>query len=162
MSDVWVGLELLPFERQTGIHEWNRFAAVNEEFIAIHMDDGAGVAAGLGGAIGMGNLQWAYLHNALRDWPGERGRVLALKCEFRSPNMKGQTISAHGRVTAVRAGNGSRVVDLDVFIKNQEGLILAPGHAVVALGREDSPNVWQSERLGTTQLRMTNSVPLYA
>jgi hypothetical protein len=40
-----VGDELPPFVRTTGFDNWNRYAAVNDEFVPIHMDDDAGRAA---------------------------------------------------------------------------------------------------------------------
>ena len=72
LAPVTVGEELPVFTRTTGFPVWNRFAAVNDEFVPIHMDDTAGQAAGMPGAFGMGNLQLAYLHNLVREWLGER------------------------------------------------------------------------------------------
>ena len=66
-NTVTVGAELPVFVRTTGFHNWNRYAAVNDEFVPIHMDDEAGRASGQAGAFGMGNLRWSYLLNALRD-----------------------------------------------------------------------------------------------
>ena len=63
------------FTRHTGFETWNRYAAVNDEFVPIHMDDEAGRAAGYPTAFGMGNLQWAYLHDLLRGWIGDDGRI---------------------------------------------------------------------------------------
>ena len=73
---VTVGTELPPFVRTTGFHNWNRYAAVNDEFVPIHMDDEAGRAQGFAGAFGMGNLMWSYLHNLVRDWMGDDGRIV--------------------------------------------------------------------------------------
>ena len=39
-----VGEEIPAFVRQTGFDNWNRYAAVNDEFVPIHMDDEAGQA----------------------------------------------------------------------------------------------------------------------
>src|SRR5881398_3196658 len=36
---VTIGTELPVFVRTTGFHNWNRYAAVNDEFVPIHMDD---------------------------------------------------------------------------------------------------------------------------
>src|SRR5262245_54155722 len=69
-DDVALGDELPVFERQTDLMNWNRFAAVNDEFAYIHMDDSAGLAAGQGGAFGMGALRIAFMLNSLRDWAG--------------------------------------------------------------------------------------------
>jgi acyl dehydratase len=131
--DVEVGQEIPTFRRTTGLHNWNRYAAVNDEFVPIHMDDEAGREAGYPTAFGMGNLQWSYLHNLLRQWIGEEGRILRLACQFRAANTKGMTVTAHGRVTAVRDEDGARVVELDVWTEGDSGEKLAPGSATVRL-----------------------------
>ena len=128
---VKVGDEIPTFTRETGFANWNRYAAVNDEFVPIHMDDAAGEAAGNGGAFGMGNLQWAYLHNMLRNWIGENGEILSIEVQFRSPNVKGQTVTAKGVVTAVDGD----VISLDVWTEQQEGTKLAPGSAKVKMGK---------------------------
>ncbi|MDQ7908554.1 hypothetical protein RB614_28890 [Phytohabitans sp. ZYX-F-186] len=128
-TTVEVGQEIPTFRRTTGLHNWNRYAAVNDEFVDIHMDDDAGRAAGYPTAFGMGNLQWSYLHDLLRQWIGEDGRILRLSCQFRAANTKGMTVTARGRVTAVRG----REVDLDVWTEADDGGPLAPGKATVVL-----------------------------
>jgi acyl dehydratase len=127
--NVNVGDVVPAFVRQTEFANWNRYAAVNDEFVPIHMDDEAGAAAGNGGAFGMGNLQWAYLHNMLRDWMGPNGTILTMEVQFRSINHKNQIVSAKGVVTAVDGD----VVTLDVWTEQQEGTKLAPGTATVRL-----------------------------
>jgi acyl dehydratase len=134
LRDVGVGEELPPFTRTTGLENWNRYAAVNDEFVPIHMDDEAGRAAGYPTAFGMGNLQWAYLHNLVRDWLGDDGAIVSLKCQFRGANTKGMTVTARGVVIAVRADRGKRLADLDIWTEDSEGSKLAPGSATVELG----------------------------
>jgi acyl dehydratase len=130
--EIKVGDELPAFVRQPGFHNWNRYAAVNDEFVPIHMDDEAGRAAGYPSAFGQGNLQWAYLHNVVRQWMGDDGRIERMACSFRGANVKGQTVTARGRVTAVADGGGRRVVDLEVWTENDAGERLAPGTARVS------------------------------
>ncbi|MGW0590593.1 hypothetical protein [Streptosporangium sp. NPDC002607] len=133
VAQVKVGQEIPSFSRETGFPVWNRYAAVNDEFVPIHMDDEAGRAAGYPSAFGMGNLQWAYLHNVLRDWMGEEATVVSLSCQFRGANTKGMTLTVSGTVTAVREEGGRRYVDLDLRIQDQEGHTLTPGTATLAL-----------------------------
>ena len=97
------------------------------------MDDAAGIEAGYPSAFGMGNLQWAYFHNMLREWLDGRGEILSLSCQFRSPNLKGQTVSARGKVTGIEADGDGSTVSLDVWTENQDGEVMAPAKAVVAL-----------------------------
>jgi acyl dehydratase len=128
-----VGDEIPPFERATGLASWNRFAAVNYEFVPIHMDDEAGQAAGYPSAFGMGSLQWSYLHNVLREWLGEDGRILRLACQFRAPNIKGQTVTTRGVIREIHEIDAGKKVELDVWTEDQEGKQLAPGSATVLL-----------------------------
>ena len=133
MAEIAVGDEIPPFVREPGFHHWNRYAAVNDEFVPIHMDNEAGRAAGYPSAFGQGNLQWSYLHNVLRQWLGDDGTIEHLSCSFRGANVKGQTVTARGRVTAVTGRDGRRVVELDVWTENDAGQPLAPGTARVSL-----------------------------
>ncbi|RAY16989.1 hypothetical protein DPM19_02155 [Actinomadura craniellae] len=111
-----------PFVRPAGLEAWNRYAAVNDEFVGIHMDDEAGQAAGYPGAIGMGNLVWGWLHCMVEDWLGDRGRLEHLECRFRVPALKGDEITCGGVVSGreVRA-DGTTVLELDLWAEKQTG-----------------------------------------
>jgi acyl dehydratase len=132
-SSVSVGDALPGFSREAGLESWNRYAAVNDEFVPIHMDDEAGRAAGYPGAFAMGNLAWTYLHNVVRDWMGTDGRIVSMGCQFRSPTIRGMTVTAGGTVTAVRSEDGVTLVDLELWVDDQDGNRLTPGTATVAL-----------------------------
>jgi acyl dehydratase len=132
-ADLEVGQELPTFVRTVDFANWNRYAAVNDEFVPIHMDDEAGQAAGYPGAFGMGNLQIAYLHLLLHQWMGlDRGRIVELSCQLRGPTLKNEQVTAHGRVTAVRPEVDETFVDLEVWTVGLEGQVIAPGTATVA------------------------------
>jgi hypothetical protein len=133
--DINVGDELPVFVRQPGLHHWNRYAAVNDEFVPIHMDDEAGRAAGYPSAFGQGNLQWSYLHNVVRNWIGEDGRIERISCSFRGANVKGQTVTGRGRVTGVSEEGGRLVAELEVWTENDAGDRLAPGTARVSFAK---------------------------
>ena len=127
------GVSLQGFSRITDLPHWNRYAAVNDEFVPIHMDDEAGRAAGLPGAIGMGLLQVAYLHNLVRDWLDDRGRVLTFSCRFNSPNVRNQVVSANGRVTEVTDRADGIEVVLEIWTADAAGKRLAPGTCTVLI-----------------------------
>jgi len=132
-----VGVELAPFTRTGGLQAWNRYAGVNSEFVDIHMDDAAGQAAGLPGAVGMGNLLWAWMHCACDQWLGGSGHLAALECRFKQPALKGDVITCAGQVTAVETtADGGLTVSIDVWADNQNGIRIAPGRATV---RVDPP-----------------------
>ncbi|GAA4743609.1 MaoC family dehydratase [Nocardioides endophyticus] len=130
---VAVGDELPALKRTPGFAEWNRFAAVNCEFVPIHMDDEEGRRAGYPRAIGMGRLQWSYVHTMLRGWIGDTGRIVALSLEFRRPSLRDEPLAVRGRVLAVRGDGERQEVDLEVWVEDAGGAVLAPGSATVEL-----------------------------
>jgi acyl dehydratase len=132
-EDVEIGQEIPAFERETDFMNWNRYAAVNEEFVYVHMDDEAGQAAGQGEAFGMGNLRWAYILNALREWAGDEAEIRDLSLQFRAINHKHDELRTTGVVTDKKQENGENLVLLDINVLNQKDEKTAPGRAVVVL-----------------------------
>lgn len=129
-----VGAEVPPFTRTAGLEAWNRYAAVNDEFVGIHMDDEAGRAAGYSGAIGMGNLIWGWLHCMVDAWTGEHGRLEHLECRFRAPALKGDEIVCTGTVTGREtAPDGAVALTVEVWADRQNGDRLVSGTARVVL-----------------------------
>ena len=125
--ELVVGAELPTLTWTAGLDIWNRFAAVNDEFIPIHMDDAAGRAAGYEGAFGMGYLQWSWVHDVLREFIGETGRIEKVQGSFRAPTLKGAAVTAGGRVAAVTILDDRIVVDVDVWTQTSDGTAIFPG-----------------------------------
>jgi acyl dehydratase len=133
-DDVQVGDELPAWSRKTDFMHWNRYAAVNDEFVPFHMDDEAGRAAkNEAGAFGMGNLRYAYLANALRDWIGDEAVVREIGCQYRAINQKHDVLTVTGKVVEKGVVDGENQVRLEVNVVNQKGEATCPGHAVVVL-----------------------------
>jgi len=132
-EDIEVGQEVPPVVRETDFMNWNRYAAVNDEFVYLHMDDKVAEAAGQGEAFGMGNLRWAYVMNALQDWIGDEAEVRDLSMQFRAINQKHDTLTTQAVVTEKKVEEGENRVYLDVNVVNQDGVQGAPGKAIVVL-----------------------------
>lgn len=81
----------------------------------------------------MGNLQWAYLHNAVRDWKGVGGSFELIECRFRSANLDGQTVRTGGRLMGVERDSSGVVAELDIWSEADERMLLASGRARVRL-----------------------------
>ena len=133
-EDVQIGDEVPALQRETDFMHWNRYAAVNDEFVPFHMDDEAGRKAGnKEGAFGMGNLRYAYLANALRDWIGDEADIREIGCQYRAINQKHDTLTVVGKVVEKQVVDGENRVKLTTNVMNQAGQATCPGHAVVAL-----------------------------
>lgn len=129
ISPIQVGDQLLPFARHTDYENWNRYAAVNDEFLPHCMSDAAARDEGFPRAFGMGNLQWSYVHSLLRQFVGPDGSILRVDLQFRNPNLRGQLMSAHGSVTAVEGDTYS----IELWTQEDQGSRLAIGTALVRL-----------------------------
>jgi acyl dehydratase len=140
-DDVGIGDQIPELVRTTHFAEWNRYAAVNDEFIGIHMDDEAGRAAGNeAGAFGMGNLRLAYLVNMLRAWIGDEGEIRSLSTKYRSINQKGDELHCVGEVTGKEIVDGAPLVHLKVDVVDQNGVSTTPGTATVMLAETPAAN----------------------
>jgi hypothetical protein len=126
------GYRLPPFSREGTLHHWNRFASVNDEYADHHMDDEVGRREGFPAAFIMAPLEHAYFHAMLRDWMGDRGRIVQIDMKLRNPLVRGRVFTAGGEVTAVRREGDDVIVELDIWADDDQGTRLAPGVAVVA------------------------------
>ena len=133
-DDVKVGDDIPTFVKQTDFMHWNRYAAINDEFVYIHMDDEAGKNGGNAqGAFGMGNLRWAYLQNMLRDWMGDEAEVREMSVQYRAINQKHDVLTCTGKITEKKVEGKDNLVRLDLNVIDQNGKGTTPGYAVVAL-----------------------------
>ena len=134
VADLRTGDTLPEWSRVTGMEHWNRFAAVNDEFVPMHMDDAAGRKAGNpSGAFGMGNLRYAYLLNAIRDWLGDLVQIRSLQCQFRALNLRDDTLTVRGTIVALSRSDEECVLELHLDVVNQDGASTSPAQALVAV-----------------------------
>jgi hypothetical protein len=132
-ADIAPGDSLPPYLAPSGVEPWNRFAAVNDEFVAVHMDDEAGRRAGnRQGAFGMGNLRLSYVANLLRSWAGDDAQIRELQLEYRARHQKDDVLSAVGTVVATTVRGTEGLVTVDVDVVTADGRSTAPGRAIVA------------------------------
>jgi acyl dehydratase len=129
--DLSIGAELPPFVRETGLENWNRFAAVMDEFVPHHMDDEEGRKSGMPGAFGMGNLQSSYMHNLVRDWMGESGTLKNFTIQWANVNLKNTIVTARGKIAAVEDTPEGKVVTLELWTEDNNDRRLANGTARV-------------------------------
>lgn len=127
------GAALPVIERTTGFGHWNRYAAVNDEFIDVHMDRSAAIAAGQPDVFGMGNLRIGYVHNALHDWLAGAGDIVEFACQFRQLNLLGDCLRSECVVTGREDRDGRSLVNLDLNVLNQKDESTMPGTAQVLL-----------------------------
>jgi len=132
VAELKEGQAIPIWERDGTLDHWNRFAAVNHEFAAHHMDDEVGRYEGFRGAFIMAPFSHAYLHAMLRQWVGEQGRIVTIDMRLKNPLFRGRTLRAGGEIRSIGEADGEIVVDLDIWQIDDEGTQLGVGSATVA------------------------------
>jgi len=132
-DEVEVGDALPPWSRTTAFMHWNRYAAANDEFVPFHMEDSAGLEAGGTGAFGMFNLRHTDHVNAVRDWAGDEAELREVGCQYRAFNYRDDVLTCTGRIVEKRVEGRVGLVRLELAVTNQDGAVVAPGQALVAL-----------------------------
>ena len=129
---VSVGDAIPPLVRTTD-SRWNRYAAVNDEFIPIHMDH----AARAGWSASPPRSAWGTCGSRTcddarrRGWLGDAGDIVEFACQFRGLNFKGDTLTASATVTGKEVRDGASLVHLALSVTNRDGVDTTPGTATV-------------------------------
>lgn len=81
----------------------------------IHMDEKAGVMAGLGGVIQHGLRSMAFVSQMLTDWAGTPERLKKIDVQFRAMVRPGDVVTSTGKITKKYQADGHRLVDVDLI-----------------------------------------------
>jgi hydroxyacyl-ACP dehydratase HTD2-like protein with hotdog domain len=98
----------------------------------IHFDAPyAGEVEGYPGLVIAGPLMGDWLGQCVQEWLGDAGRLLQISYSNRQAAYIGETLTAGGEVIAVDPDSGQ--VSLELHVKNEQGEVITPGSAVVAI-----------------------------
>ncbi len=84
---------------------------------------------GYEGLIVPGPLIGDWLHQCIQEWLGDNGRIHSISYSNRLASTVGETLTSGGVITGV--DDTGNTAEIEVFVKNAKGEIVAPGSAVV-------------------------------
>jgi hydroxyacyl-ACP dehydratase HTD2-like protein with hotdog domain len=132
-EDVQTGAAITPLTIAVNETQMFFFSAATYNGHRIHYDkDFARGVEGYDNILVHGPLQAALLSRALTDWIGGDGRLVAFSVQNRAVAHPGQELTFGGVVTGKRIADGVAQVDLDIFCRRGDD-VLMPGTATVAL-----------------------------
>jgi acyl dehydratase len=146
-DNVVVGEEIPAYE--LGIlhnDHFDRFSAgMSGRFTAARLDPDVAAARGTDNPIptrfAPGIMRTAWIGTLLTKWGGPNIWVSNITYQNREWNLAGYGVTCKGRITGKRIEQGRHLVDLDVWVENDLGMVTNPGSAIVEL----APNQIQSE-----------------
>lgn len=138
-EDVETGSAITPLTVTVTETQMFFFSAATYNGHRIHYDkDFARDVEGYDNVLVQGPLQAALLSRALTDWIGGDGRLVAFSVQNRAIAYPGQELTFGGVVTGKRLTDSEACVDLDIFCRRGDD-VLMPGTATVALPRRSTP-----------------------
>lgn len=137
MSVTWetiaVGDELPELRKTPDVSQLVKYAAGSGDFNPLHYDYNFPQAKQIGSIIVHGRFKYAALGELVSNWLGHNGRVRRIACQYRGMDMPYKTFTCRGVVKRKWEEDGRRLVELDVWVQNEEGKKTTPGSAIVEL-----------------------------
>jgi acyl dehydratase len=100
----------------------------------IHFDEPfATKRRGLPGVVAPGNMGGDYYAQLLSEYAGEGGEVRRMSFQFRSFMLADDVLTVGGKVVKKHVSDGKGLVELELWIKNQNDVNCVPGKGLVAL-----------------------------
>jgi hypothetical protein len=94
--------------------------------------------AGLEDASDYGPQRICWVGQIITDWIGDHGKLKKFSAQIRHPNIIGDSNILKGKVIKKYQQNQEHLVDCEIWVENQAGLITAPGTATVELPSKNS------------------------
>lgn len=132
-ADVQVGDQLQEVVKTPGRRQLVQYAAGSGDFNPLHYDTEFPQAKAIGDNIVHGRMKFAVLGELVSNWLAHAGRIKSISCSYRGMDMQAKTFYARGTVVAKREEGGEKLVDLDIYIENGDGVRTTPGAATVLL-----------------------------
>ncbi len=132
-GDVEIGDGPPPCVRIVTTRQLVQYAAASGDFTPIHYDRDYAREAGHQSVILHGALKSSMLAQMLTEWIAPKGELLELEASYRAVDYPGVPITCSGKVIAKRIENAIGILELEIEIRNDQGLATTPGRATVSL-----------------------------
>lgn len=133
-EDVIAGQELPVLQKQVTTVNMLMYAATCWLMDRIHYDYlFATQERGLPNVVAPGPMALDYYAQLLTDWAGEQGELRKLSAQHRNFMLPGDILECGGKVIRTYLREGKGHVEIELWIKNPQGLNCVPGKAVVEL-----------------------------
>lgn len=132
-EDVETGADLPPMVKRATRAQLFLYSAATSNPHRIHYDRDYAATEGHPDVLVHGPLQGSWLTQFVTDWAGPASRLVHIRWENRGRAFPERDLTFKGRVTGKREEDGRALVDLEVWEEDDEGKVLVPGQATVAL-----------------------------
>jgi acyl dehydratase len=132
-DDVKDGDALPELRKRPGVTQLVKYAAGSGDFNPLHHDYAFPQAKALGSIIVHGRFKYASLGELVSNWLGHRGRIRKIACQYRGMDFPDKEMVVGGKVVRKWQEAGEKLVELELWTRDESGKVTTPGSAVVAL-----------------------------
>jgi hydroxyacyl-ACP dehydratase HTD2-like protein with hotdog domain len=133
-EDVVEGQEIVPLEKRVTTVNILMYLSTVWLMDRIHFDHPfATQRRGLPNVVAPGNMAGDYYVQLLSGWAGEKGELRKLAIQFRNFMLPEDLLTCGGRITKKYLSEGKGYVELELWLKNQNGVNCVPGKGTVEL-----------------------------
>jgi acyl dehydratase len=132
-DDVKEGDALPELRKRPGVTQLVKYAAGSGDFNPLHHDYAFPQAKALGSIIVHGRFKYASLGELVSNWLGHRGRIRKIACQYRGMDFPDKEMVVGGKVVRKWQEGGEKLVELELWTRDESGKVTTPGSAVVAL-----------------------------
>lgn len=134
-DDVEVGMDIPSVVKgpmtQAHIMRWS---ASQENWHRIHYDHPFALGhEKLPDVLINGSWKQQVMSQLIKDWVGLEGWMWKIGFQHRSMNVPGDTLTAWGKVIEMFEREGLGIVELEIGLRNQDGVEACPGRATAVL-----------------------------
>jgi acyl dehydratase len=115
-----------------------KWAAAVKDFYEIHYDKDFARAVGMRDVIAHGPNKCALLSRLLLEWIGEGGTLHKISCTHKASNFPGDKLTCKGKIKDKYRKDGRNYVECEIWVENQDGIVAAPGTALISLPEKNS------------------------
>jgi acyl dehydratase len=112
-----------------------KYAAGGGDFNPLHHDYNFPQSKALGSIIVHGRFKYAALGELVSNWLDHGGRVQKLSCQYRGMDKPDQEMTLGGKVVKKYEQGGKKLADLEIWVRNEQGVVTTPGSATVRVDR---------------------------
>ena len=132
-DDVKEGQPLPEIRKAPGVTQLVKYAAGSGDFNPLHHDYAFPQAKQLGSIIVHGRFKYASLGEVVSNWLGHAGRIKTIACQYRGMDFPDKAMVCGGVVKRKWQENGEKLVEVDLWTKDESGKNTTPGSAIVVL-----------------------------
>jgi acyl dehydratase len=132
-DDVKEGEALPEIRKAPGVTQLVKYAAGSGDFNPLHHDYAFPQAKQIGSIIVHGRFKYASLGEVVSNWLGHAGRIEKISCQYRGMDFPDKEMVCGGVVKRKWIEGGKKLVEVELWTRNEQGQNTTPGSAIVAL-----------------------------